>query len=467
MPRSSAAVPAPDSPLVLSAWQADVMRVPEECDLALLGGKGSGKSHVVAPLVLRHAEQLGARCRALYVRQSHSGAQEFTLKALDAFSAVYGKRLKFASREGFTFPGGGTLQIDQLAEPTDYQKYMGRNHTLIVCDEAGEYPDPALIDKLRASLRPPLGVRGRVVLIGNPGGPGHGWLLKRYVAGAEPWKPRLDPVSGRLTVWCPSTYRDNPTIDHADYLAQLTAACAGDPALLAAWAEGSFAVAKGSFFGSVIDESRNMVEPWSEIPIAYGEKWPTFLAMDFGSSAPAVVYVVARSPGAKVGERYFPRDSLVLVDELSTNWPDDLNKGLGWVVPKLAEAVKDLAAFWRVRSQGVADDACFARTGSGAGSIAEEFGREGVYFSPARKGDRITGWTRMRRLLADAGKPDVPGLYVSRRCSYWWQTVPFLPRDPRRPEDVDSRAADHGADACRYACMPPRVAVQEDMNEHL
>ena len=40
---------------------------------------------------------------------------------------------------------------------------------------------------------------------------------------------------------------------------------------------------------------------------------------------------------------------------------------------------------------------------------------------------------------------------MSRACSYFWSTVPYLARDPRRPDDVDSRGADHGADACRYA----------------
>ena len=59
----------------------------------------------------------------------------------------------------------------------------------------------------------------------------------------------------------------------------------------------------------------------------------------------------------------------------------------------------------------------------------------------------------MRRLLADAGKPDVPGLYVSRSCRYWWETVPYLGRDPKRVEDVDSGGPDHAADATRYGCM--------------
>jgi len=52
------------------------------------------------------------------------------------------------------------------------------------------------------------------------------------------------------------------------------------------------------------------------------------------------------------------------------------------------------------RCEGVADDAIFARTGHEAGSIAEEFQRCGIYFDSAEKGDRVTGWTKMKRLLA-------------------------------------------------------------------
>jgi hypothetical protein len=90
---------------------------------------------------------------------------------------------------------------------------------------------------------------------------------------------------------------------------------------------------------------------------------------------------------------------------------------------------------------------------SASGSIADEFRKEGVYFVPARKADRKTGWERMNTLLQAAGQPDKPGLYVSRLCEYWWQTVPVLPRDPRKPDDVDSRSPDHAADATRYGLM--------------
>ncbi len=122
-----------------------------------------------------------------------------------------------------------------------------------------------------------------------------------------------------------------------------------------------------------------------------------------------------------------------------------------------------MADKWGLKPEGVADDAIFARHGSGLGSIADEFSRCGVYFVPAQKGDRRHGWERMRRFLADAGKPDVPGLYIARSCAYLWGTLPYLGRDPRRPDDVDSRSADHAADALRYACIyeRPRTLIQE------
>ena len=78
---------------------------------------------------------------------------------------------------------------------------------------------------------------------------------------------------------------------------------------------------------------------------------------------------------------------------------------------------------------------------------------------PAKKADRVTGWRLMRRLLAYAGKCDVPGLYVSRACSYFWDTVPCLARDQERVEDVGSSGPDHAADACRYGVQRLRREI--------
>ena len=79
--------------------------------------------------------------------------------------------------------------------------------------------------------------------------------------------------------------------------------------------------------------------------------------------------------------------------------------------------------------------------------------RVGVRFYPAKKADRLTGWAIMRRMLADAGKPDVPRLYVAHTCTYFWETVPYLGHDAMRVEDVDRSGADHAADAVRHGCL--------------
>lgn len=55
--------------------------------------------------------------------------------------------------------------------------------------------------------------------------------------------------------------------------------------------------------------------------------------------------------------------------------------------------------------------------------------------------------------------PDKPGLYVSRACDYFWSTVPYLARDEKRVEDVDSSGPDHAADAVRYGLMIVKPAM--------
>jgi len=59
----------------------------------------------------------------------------------------------------------------------------------------------------------------------------------------------------------------------------------------------------------------------------------------------------------------------------------------------------------------------------------------------------------MKRILADAGKPEVPGLYDSLARAFWWAAVPKLARDQQRIDDVDSTGPDHAAEASRYELL--------------
>jgi len=446
--------------LELNPFQERVMLLPEEVDAFLGGGRGGGKSYALALLALRHAEQYGPAARILYIRRTYKGLADFELITRELFGKAYSGAARYNSAEHvWRLPNGGYLELGQLETHADYSKYQGRSFTLLLPDEMGQWPDPSLIDILRSNLRGPKGLPIRMVGSANPGGVGHHWLAQRYVFRAAPWEEFLESKSKRNFVYAPSTFAGNHLIDRDAYDAQLVSSCPGDPELLRSWREGDWAVARGAYFASVLDENRNAIDPWDAIPRVMqgygpGRAWETYLAHDFGSSAPSATYVFAKSPGGEGPDgKFYPRDSLVLIDELATCKPDRPSEGLGWTVQIIAEEIVAMCKRWKIRPQGVADDACFAKTGHGSGTIAEEFARYGVYFQPARKAERIPGWNIMRRLLADAGKPDVPGLYITRDAEYFWATVPYLARDQKRVEDVDSSGPDHAADAVRYGCL--------------
>lgn len=436
--------------LEFNDFQQRVLEAPEELDLFLGGGRGGGKSYALAFLALRHCEQYRERARVLYLRKTYAGLRDFELVTRELFGLIYGTDARYNATEHiWRLPNGGYIELGQLESHADYAKYQGRSFTLLMADEAGQYAQPDLLDLMRSNLRGAKDIPIRVVLAANPGGPGHHWIAKRYVFQAGPWKPFVESKSKRTWVYAPSTFAGNNFIDREQYRDQLESACPTDPELLRAWLTGDWAVNRGAYFASVLDEARNAVDPWEAMP----EDWDYWLAHDFGSAAPSVTYVMAQSPGDYHEGRFYPRGSVVLVDELAAVRRDNLNQGLGWTAATTAEAIKELCERWCIKPKGVADDACFAKSGYSSGSIAEEFARHGVYFIPAKKADRITGWNYMRRMLQDAGKPDVPGLYVSRGCSYFWATVPYLARDQKRVEDLDSTGPDHGADACRYGLL--------------
>jgi hypothetical protein len=450
-----------DNRIIPSDFQNNVLTIPEDYDMFLGGGRGGGKSYCLALIILRHLEQYKERARILYCRQTYPGLRDFESITREIFGGIYGTQAKYNSQDHcWRLPGNGYFELGQLETESDYQKYQGRSFSLLIVDEAGQFAIPDLLDRLRSNLRAPSGMKPRMILCANPGGVGHQWLAKRFVFAASPWTPFKEEQSGRTFVYCPSTYKDNDHLDQSEYRRNLEASCPYDPELLKAWTDGDWAIARGAFFGMCLDEKRNCIEPWESLP---GLRWESqdrmrfwgdvYLAHDFGIAAPSVTLLMVESDGREGPDgRWYPNGSILVLDEFASNEPGNLTRGMGYGVDVLADRIKEMCKSWGgVYPSGVADDACFAR--SGMASIAEEFRRHGVYFRPSRKGDRRTGWEKLRRLMADAGKLDVPGLYIARNCEYLWATLPYLARDPRKPDDLDTRGADHGADALRYGVL--------------
>ena len=460
-----------EQPIELSEFQQRVCSIPEEWNVALVGGRGGGKSWCAAIMILRHMIKYGERARVWFIRTDHAGCADMILIMREIFSRIWGAGARYNSTSGaWTLPTGGYLEINQMSSYAEYMKWQGRSAQLIVIDELGMFPTDELPNLLRSNLRGPEDIPKRMVFLANPAGSGHHWIRRKFMLQGTPWRPfEMDDATW---ITCTSTYADNPYLDQRKYLCDLTAATAHDAALRDAFISGNWDVVRGgAFFAGCLSETRSMFPQW-KVPEGMSlkrflkpqletcgngiylappdlEGWSWWLGHDWGYSSPSVTYLGGRSPGATVEGRWFPRGSIVVLDEVATCQDDQLHRGQELSVADVARLVKQMCKRWGVTPQGVCDDACGTRMDDGV-SVAQKFAESGVFFRPSHKGSRVGGWTHLRQLMADAGKLDKPGLYVSDACGYFWQTAPFIARSITKPEDCEGGRIDHGVDALRY-----------------
>lgn len=458
-------------------WQQRVLTLPLEHDLALLGGRGLGKSWCLAFLALQTAERLRDGARMLFLRKTLKGTEDFALCCRKLFSAAYGKGASFNQQQGrWTLPNGASLSIHELSDYRSLDRFTGQSYSLVMLDQAEQHSSPELLDMLRGSLR---GAEARLVIVGHAGGPGDHWLRSRYVQPSEAWKPFKDPISGRSFIRASGTFKDNPTLSR-DYESQIKAATAGDEDLQRAWLEGSFAVSRGAYFSGTLDPDRcacswptPQQEPdaWRRMLVGTWQlggvevrptrntrpsipRWPIWLSLDWGSRSPSVCYFITESPGTVGPDGYeYPRGSLIAFDEVSTHEPNDLTRGDGATVPQLGERILERMQFWGLyeNTRVFCDPSMKSKTrGRDADALFDELRKAGLHPEKANN-DRLWGWQRMRTMFLNCGEPGSPGLYVDRRCQYFWETVPTLPRSRKDPEDVEKCSTDHGADSLRYA----------------
>lgn len=177
-------------------YQARVLSVPETVDLFLGGGRGGGKSHCKALLILRHVEQYREKARVLYVRRTYKGLADFELVLRSLFSAAYGSAASYNSTEHVFRLPYGYVELAQVDSPGAYDKVQGRSFTLIMVDELTQWADPLAVDMLRSNLRGPKDVPLRTVYAGNPGGAGHHWVASRYVLPGRAWVPFATEAGG-------------------------------------------------------------------------------------------------------------------------------------------------------------------------------------------------------------------------------------------------------------------------------
>lgn len=222
--------------------QSWLLQCPVE-DVFYGGARGGGKTDGALGDFALHAQRYGAQARGILFRRTYPELEDVIRRSRELYAAL--GATWSASERTWHFPNGGTLRMRYLDHDSDADHYQGHAYTWMCFEEAGNWPTPEPLDKLRACLRTAVGggVRIRLLLTGNPGGIGHFWLKKRYIDPSKPMQPfRVDLGDGMtfLRVFIPAKLDDNPHLTQNDpgYRARLR--LAGPGWLVKAWLDGDW-----------------------------------------------------------------------------------------------------------------------------------------------------------------------------------------------------------------------------------
>jgi len=466
---------ATDSTPIAWAPQAGPQFALFECPLPLIfygGARGGGKTDGVLGKWAAKAEDYGAAFNALALRRTTVSFEDALERAKQIYRPLGAKLVLAGNRPTFRFPDGGRISFRYLENAMDAQEYQGRNVTDVWVEEAGQYPDPKPLDRMFGVLRSAEGVPTQMILTANPGGPGQIWLRERFNLHPLPQKPtRMRIAVNEATIdsaVIPARLKDNPALYTTDpeYANRLKAV--GSAELVKAWLEGDWSAVEGAFFDCW--SSKMIIRP-----MALPDYWTRFMSMDWGYAAPFSVgwwAVASEDLEAETadGETItIPRKAIIRYRE----WYGCVraNEGLRMDAEVVGRSIVKRSGDDDIR-YGVLDPSAFA-SDSGP-SIAERLHNAGAVFRRAdnrRVGIRgaMSGWDQMRARMVgkigDDGEPTgQPMIYCFSTCEHSIRTIPMLPHDPDRAEDLDTEAEDHAADEWRYGCMsrPMGAKAPED-----
>lgn len=447
------------------------------------GARGGGKSDAMLGDFASHADEFGSDAVGLIIRRELTQLKELIERSKELYGplgAVFNVQDKM-----WKFPNSARLTFAYIDNDDDASKYQGSAFSRIYVEEMGNFPSPAPIFKLMACLRssnPKVRIGFRAT--GNPGGPGHLWIKRRYIEPARPLQVIKDsfanPFTGetiiRERVFIPSKVTDNKYTNNAGYIARLQ--MVGNAKLVEAWLNGNWDLVEGAFFDEW-DQSKHIVDQFI-VP----NHWTRFCSMDWGSAKPFSVGWWAIVPDAMDNtvplfpsshnpkyayQNNLPRGAIVRYREWYGCQTDvdgqslHNNTGLKLTIEQFAEGIKHRERNEPVNENNrprmtyrVADPSIFKE--DGGPSFGERMAADPYFqfWKPAdnsrlsRRG-AMGGWDMVRqRLLGEDGEPMI---YFFPNCLDAIRTLPALQHDRDNPEDVDTDGEDHAPDEIRYACM--------------
>lgn len=445
------------------------------------GAAGGGKSHLMRRAAITWCGLVPGLQVYIFRREfgdlfkNHmEGPTGFPVMLADAIARGDAKIIW--SKNQIRFKNKSVIHLCHAQHEKDVWGYQGAEIHVLIIDELTQWTRKMyafLRSRVRlGGLKVPKWLRGvwlgapvtlfpRILLGANPGGIGHNWVKADFIDPAPPMKvwqtARID--GGMRRQFIPALLEDNPALvdNDPDYEVRLEGL--GDPALVKAMRSGDWDIVSGGMFDDLWKRDVHVLKPF---PIP--SSWKVDRSFDWGSSKPFSVGWWAESDGTAAtmpdgSTRIFPRGTVIRIAEwygCVDGRPDTGLKMLSVNIAKgILEREKKLGLTVRV---GPADPSIF--TVEDGKSIANEMAGAGVRWHKADNspGSRKSGWEQLRKLLGQARENprELPGLYVFDNCVAFIRTVPVLPRDDTKTDDVDTDAEDHTGDETRYRIMKPK-----------
>jgi hypothetical protein len=387
------------------------------------------------------------------------------------------------------FWNGSKIFLCHCQYVKDLAKYQGAEIHVLLMDELTHFLEEKyrfLRGRLRlGALQLPEKYQGlfpRILCGSNPGSIGHNWVKLSFVDNAAPMQVReMEKTEGGMKrQFIPALLEDNPTLTENDPDYEFRLEGLGSPELVRAMRMGDWDIVAGGMLDDLWKRERHVI---AAFPIP--SSWYVDRSFDWGSSAPFGVAWWAESDGTEATmadgtKRSFPRGTVFLINEWY-GWTGRANTGLKLLAVEIAsgrdqeDGSRLLGILEReewMRESGLIGKDASVSPGPADSSIfdaengvcmADDMRKAGVRWLKADKspGSRKTGWERLRKYLkASLSFPmEEPGIFIFNTCAQWIRTVPVLPRDTSKPDDVDSQAEDHMGDLTRYRIMNPPKKV--------
>lgn len=432
------------------------------------GTRGPGKSFALLLAFLVYVGKgFGQHYSGYIIRRQYSELEEIRDQCNELFSDAYKKRFRYKKAEDqFYLPGGERLKLSHAEKLSDYWKFHGKARPYLAWDELVSWPTLALYERMKSICRSknpkiPLRIRSTT----NSLGPGHNAVKSYFKLASLPFGSVITNSMGlkRTNIW--GAISENPYLfNNKTYVKFLMSQ--RDPNVRKSWLLGSWDIVAGGALSDVFRTDVHIMETF-KIP----KDWNVYRCLDWGSARPYCVLWIAESDGSDFVYRGKTRQSLkgdlfaiseLYGIEIDSDGNYQANVGTKetptQVRDKIIKRERKLIRYHGINRiyAGTADSAIYAQTrGSKEKTIADLF--KPVNFQPSvkGKGSRSDGLEIVRDTFSGSipdrfGYREHPGMFFFNTCTHTLRTVPVLPRDETKVEDIDKNAEDHAFDTIKY-----------------